>query len=214
MHILSVNSQKGGVGKTTLALNLAVAAVYDGLPTAVLDMDPQTTAANWSDRREAEAPTVISAQPGRLTALLEKAEADGFGLVIIDTPPNVGAEAIDFARKADFVIVPVRAAAFDLEAMQATIRVLSIAETPGAAILNGCKPFGTLVQEARELIESDFSFSVAPHTIGDRTAFVHASTSGEGVTETEPSSKAANEINDLWAWVKKQLQNNQARKRR
>lgn len=209
MYILSIASQKGGVGKTTLCLNLAVAAAYDGLATAVFDFDPQTTAANWGDRREADQPTIISAQVGRLPQLVDKARADGFDLIVIDTPPNVGAEAIDIAKAADMVLVPVRPAAFDLEAMTATIRVLNMADTPGVAVLNSCKPFGKLADEARDVVQSDFGFPVAPQTIGDRTAFAHAATSGEGVVESEPRSKAADEVRALWTWTRAALEDAQ-----
>ena len=60
MKTLAILSRKGGTGKTTLATNLAVAAVMAGHTTVLLDLDPQSSAAKWGDRREQESPTVIS----------------------------------------------------------------------------------------------------------------------------------------------------------
>ena len=68
MKVITVIAQKGGAGKTTLSISTAVAAANDGWSTAVVDLDPQATAATWSDRRESETPVVISAQAARAPA--------------------------------------------------------------------------------------------------------------------------------------------------
>ena len=73
MYTVVLIAQKGGTGKTTLALSLAIAAMQDGLETLIIDLDPQGTSCNWSDRREAESPLVLDAQPGRLSKALKKA---------------------------------------------------------------------------------------------------------------------------------------------
>ena len=71
MKIVAIISQKGGAGKTTLAVHLAAAAAKAGYRTAVIDLDPQGTAASWSDRRAAQEPEVISGQAIRLPALIK-----------------------------------------------------------------------------------------------------------------------------------------------
>ncbi len=87
MRTLALIAQKGGTGKTTMALALSVAAVKAGIKVLVLDIDPQGTACNWSDRRSvADNPLVLDAQPSRLAAALQKAEQGGIDLVLIDTP--------------------------------------------------------------------------------------------------------------------------------
>ena len=209
MEIIAVTSQKGGVGKTTLVMNLAIAAGLDGLPTIVFDTDPQASAAAWHDRRKAsghpDQPMVISVQPSRLAPALKDAIADGYKLAIIDTPPNVTGDAVHISKAGDLVLVPVHPSALDLEAIQATLNITTMSGRPAVAVLNECKPFGNLTEDARALITDTYQFPVAPQTIGDRTAFVHSASTGQGVVETEPSSKAAQEIGALWKWVKTAL---------
>ena len=80
---IALVAQKGGTGKTTLALTLAVAAEQAGRTAVVLDIDPQATACKWGDRREASTPMVLDAQPARLGHALETAAAEGIDLVVI-----------------------------------------------------------------------------------------------------------------------------------
>ena len=94
MKILALISQKGGVGKTTLATALAVAAEQDGKNVALFDLDDQATAAFWGDIRVAETPPVRDVKLALLARDLEKARVAGADLVILDCPP-VQAAAID-----------------------------------------------------------------------------------------------------------------------
>ncbi|MCB1921410.1 MAG: ParA family protein [Candidatus Competibacteraceae bacterium] len=115
MRIVSIVSQKGGAGKTTLAVNLAVAATNSGIKGALIDLDPQATAANWGDRRQTAIPSVISAQAARLLQVLKQmSEIDW---VFIDTPPAISNTTIVAVRAADIVLVPSRAAIFDLDTL-------------------------------------------------------------------------------------------------
>ena len=67
MNTIAIISQKGGAGKTTIALHLAVSSTRAGRNTAIIDLDPQASAASWGDRREAALPVVLSAHASRLT---------------------------------------------------------------------------------------------------------------------------------------------------
>jgi chromosome partitioning protein len=107
MHIIAEINQKGGVGKTALALNLAGAADKAGKKALIIDLDPQGSASAWSARRakviKPDAnddiwPAVIDCQPHRLAAVLEQAQKNGIDLVVIDTPAKAEQSALVAAR--------------------------------------------------------------------------------------------------------------------
>ena len=106
MKTIAVVSQKGGSGKTTLALHLAVASAEAGSNTAVIDLDPQASAANWSDRREAELPVVLSAHARRLPHEIRRVRETGGEMLYLDTAPHSDSAALEAAAAADLVLVP------------------------------------------------------------------------------------------------------------
>ena len=87
MKTIALIAQKGGVGKTTMAVSLAVAS---GLRTAIFDLDPQESASIWADRRKSDLPHVEFLTERRLAEGLKTAERGVFELAIIDTPPALG----------------------------------------------------------------------------------------------------------------------------
>src|SRR5437868_9944795 len=118
MKTIAIISQKGGAGKTTIAIHLAVAAESKGMTTALFDLDPQASASSWSDKRNKPSPAVVSAQAARLPGLLEQAAAQLADLAIIDSAPNADAASLAAARAADLILIPCRPAAFDLRPKQ------------------------------------------------------------------------------------------------
>jgi chromosome partitioning protein len=114
MKTVAIISQKGGAGKTTVAIHLAVAAEQRRLRAAVFDLDPQASATSWADRRRSSTPAVVSAQASRLSNLLGQAAAQSANLVLIDSAPNADAASLAAARVADLILIPCRPAAFDL----------------------------------------------------------------------------------------------------
>ena len=87
MKVVAILSEKGGAGKTTLAVNLAVAAEARGLPTVVFDIDPRANSAAWGAAR-AGVPDVVAAQASQLPSLLAQARVNAAELVILDSPGN------------------------------------------------------------------------------------------------------------------------------
>ena len=204
MLTIAIISQKGGAGKTSLALNLAVAAELAGRTALIVDLDPQASAATWADSREAESPVVVSAQAARLAEVLTTARDHDAALCLIDTAPHAESPALTAARAADLVLVPCRASILDLRAVTASLAISQLASTPVSAVLCGIPARGSLADEAQVTLEAH-GLPVAPVRIGHRAAFVHAATIGQGVQEYEPRGKATQEITSLYEWTFSQI---------
>ena len=125
------------MGKTTLTLNLAVAAELVGQTALIVDLDPQASATAWPDSREPEPPVVVSAQAARLAEVLMTAREHDAALCLIDTAPHAESPALAAARAADLVLVPCRPSILDLRAVTASQTIAQLAGTPAAAVLSG-----------------------------------------------------------------------------
>lgn len=206
MRVLTVAAQKGGSGKTTIAISLAVGAHHADRRVRIFDLDPQATAAAWGDRR-GEAPTVISLQPARLARALDEAAAAGFDLAIIDTPPRLDHGTLGAVRAAQVLIIPCRPSVFDLETLGNTVDLVRISGTVATvlAVMNAVPPRGELFDKARPAIEAA-GLEVCPVSVGQRAAFDKASLLGRGVQEFEPRGKAAAEIAQLYDYCSRFLE--------
>jgi len=203
MKTIAIISQKGGAGKTTTAIHLAVAAEAKGLKAALFDLDPQASASSWADKRRSPSPAVVSAQAARLPGLLEQAEAQSADLVIIDSAPNADAASLAAARAADLILIPCRPAAFDLNAIGTTLNLAAVAAKPAFVVLNAVPPVGKVGEEARSALRSG-GVKVAPVVLHQLVAFSHAVNDGRTAQELDEKSKAALEVGALFDWVAKQ----------
>lgn len=198
MEIWSVLSQKGGAGKTTVALHLAVAALQDGKSVIVVDVDPQQSAVKWANIREIDLPKVIAAITPDLPKVLADAARRGVDLAVIDTSPRADRDCIEICRRADFVIVPVRPSVMDIPAVEETMQLIETAgqRNKSVIVLNAVPAHTSEGQEAAEVLAS--IGQLLPVTLGDRVDFRRALTGGQGVTEFAPKSKAAGEALALY----------------
>ena len=197
MTVIAILCQKGGAGKTTLALHLAVAAERAGRRAAIFDLDPQGSAMLWSDNRAAERPEVRPCLSRRLGREL----ADGaHDLVVLDTAPQASDAALAAASAADLVVVPCRPSLFDLDAVKASVDLARIAATPAVAALNAVPPRGRLAEEARAAL-AGLGLPALRQSLGHRQAFVHSLTAGLSTQEFEPAGKAACEADRLYEEV-------------
>jgi chromosome partitioning protein len=186
MVIIAVIAEKGGAGKTTLSLDLAVTAVQKGHKAAILDVDPQATASKWTDRRTEELPWVVPTHAVRLGAAIEQAKAQGVDFIVIDTPPHSSTDAAEAARRADVVVSPVEPHLFGLETVSKLADLLRVAGNPPSV----------------EYIKQQ-GFKVCPTVIHLRAAHRHASNIGKTAAEYEADSKAAQETLQLYVYTLK-----------
>jgi len=200
MKVIATASLKGGAGKTTLTLHLATATEHSGLPSAVVDLDPQQAAAKWSDGRDAARPTVVSAMASRLPRVLTELERDGAALAFLDTAAHAEAILTHALDAADFVLIPCRATAIDIQHLAVTGQLVAARGKPAAVILNAVNERLAEYEQARRAAVN-MGLTVAPVSISNLVAYSRALTAGQGVTEFEPTGKAAQEILNLLQWI-------------
>lgn len=206
MDVISFVTQKGGTGKSTLALNLAVAAEQAGERVCVIDLDPQGTAAAWYEARTVETPAVVTGEHvPDLDKALTRLRANGFTLVILDTA-GVDSHATRGAMAAaKLCLVPVRPSEADIRATAATIASLASMGKRYAFVLNQAPPAPKARLTAAVSFRLSTSAPVAPLAVATRMDHQYAYALGQSVSEYDPAGKAAAEIAELWIWCRKQL---------
>mgnify|MGYP006438907799 FL=1 len=200
MQTLSIISQKGGVGKTTLATALAVAAEAGGRSVALFDLDPQASATFWHDTRESDTLAVAAAPPARLPHLLKAAHESGCDLAIIDAPPFAKDIAYEAASHADFVLIPTKPAVLDVMATTKTLELVRHYNKRSAIAITFCPPAGREIQDTIEAVDR-LGATLCPVRIGNRVAYARAQQTGHVAQEIAPNGKAAREIADLYAYL-------------
>ena len=205
MPTIAIISQKGGAGKTTLAIHLAAAGQEAGQVSLIIDTDPQATASQWASWRQDAPPEVIDSPPPRLAAKVAQAREQGARLIVIDTPPHADSAARAAVEAADLVLIPCRPSAFDLSAIQTSAKLVQLLRKRAFVVFTAGNPNAPRVYaEAVELVEG-YGTPPCPILIPDRAAYRHASAEGRTVMETEPAGKAAEEIRELYKWICRQL---------
>jgi chromosome partitioning protein len=191
--VVTVAQQKGGSGKTTLAVNLAVEFHARGLKVALLDTDPQGSLGRWFlARRETRDTTGMefsTASAWGVSYECEKLKRQA-DIVIIDTPPKVDADLRPALREADLVLVPVAASMMDLWATDGVFDLIGREGRRAVIVLNRVKAgtrLGGRIAEAAAAVGG-----VASATLAQRV--VYAETLGEGRAATEARGPAAGEV--------------------
>lgn len=203
MKKIVVLAQKGGSGKTTLAIHLAVAAGEAGERVCLIDTDPQGSSYTWAEQRQAKTPLVASASPAELPDVFSEATKIGATFAVIDTAPHATADATMPVSMADFVLIPCRPTVLDIAAASRTVSIVNAAQKPAAFILSQCPSRALEIPEVRRAL-SRYSLPIIPVMIGFRASYARALASGRAVTEFEGEGKAAQEIRILYKWIKSQ----------
>jgi chromosome partitioning protein len=207
MFTIAFISQKGGTGKTTCCIELGVTAAQAGEAVAIIDLDPQTNAANWKDRRKAENPAVVSAQPGRLKQTIDAAEENGADLVLIDTPGKNDNIAIGAVRLADLVLIPCHGVIYDMETLPSVRDLVQAAGgAPAFVLYNGVPPLGTrIADELKAMTKSYCGLEPCPVHFTRRHAYEEAPASGQAGQEIDSEGKVKAEAQNLWLFIREQV---------
>jgi chromosome partitioning protein len=197
---------KGGRGKSTLAIHLAVAAHLSGLSIILADSDFQATALAWAKARDQLQPRVLPVRAYQLRGFIDGAKGDGTNMVIVDTAPRIDADAPALAALADLIVIPVRPTMPDLVASQSAFRMAQSSNRPFSIVISQANTRSIEAADARAGLSEHYD--VAPMMLCQRTAYARALASGRAVSEFEPHGKAAEEINELWNYLRARLQRN------
>jgi chromosome partitioning protein len=201
MHVLSLVTQKGGTGKSTLAVSLGVAALESGLKVSVLDTDPQGTARAWSSRRPSHDLEVEAATAGSLSSRVSALKRNGYDLAIVDTPGVPVPAASSAMRAADLCLIPVRPSIADVEAARPTVEFLVEREKAFAFVMNQCPGGGRTSRTTGAFRGLQMIGCVCQPTLALRADHVDALAFGLGVTEHARKGKAAAETRAVLDWA-------------
>ncbi|HEY4043618.1 MAG TPA: ParA family partition ATPase [Rhodopila sp.] len=196
--ILAVMNQKGGAGKTTLALNIAAAMAADKKKVLLIDADPQQTAQDWAAIRAA-APTfqVVGLAKPVLHRDLPKLAAD-YDHVVIDGAPRNYEVARSAIASADYVLIPVQPSGADFWASRETVTLVKEAngfkETQKAAFVISRKIGRTVLGRTIQQALAGFELPILKAGTTQRVIYAEALTGGTTVIEMQPYSEASYEI--------------------
>lgn len=196
---VAIAQQKGGAGKTTIAIQLGVAWTLQGYRVAMLDVDPQGSMAAWYDvRKVAGIDTTLFAnaiQGWKLSSEIDRLKND-YDILLIDTPPHAETDARVAVRAASLILVPVQPSPMDLWATKPTLDLAKREKSQALLVLNRLPSRGKLAELIRAKIDAE-GMPVAQTALGNRSAFAASMMDGKGVVETQPRSTAADEIRGL-----------------
>lgn len=206
--ILAFLNQKGGVGKTTLALAVAGEWAMQGRRVILIDADPQGSALDWSEMRAREGLPRLFSVIGLARDTLHReapALARDADLVVIDGPPRVAGLMRSALLATDMVLIPVQPSPFDGWASAEMLALISEAriyrpELVARFVLNRCGARTVLARDTAETL-ADHDPPALASRIGQRIAFAAAAQSGRIVRELDHESVAAREISALAAEV-------------
>ncbi len=193
---------KGGAGKTTISIALAIRAAEAGERVAVIDRDPTQCLRDWHSRRKNKS-TLDIIEAESTAEAVGLVAAMGYDWVIVDTPPLLQEYVDDAVSQADLVLIPSRVSALDLTAIHPVIGACNSYGKPFAFVLNAVDPRHRMTQSAADYLAQHGR--VMRTMIVDRVAYAAAMLHGRGPTEVAGGEKAGEEIDALWGEIKAAL---------
>jgi chromosome partitioning protein len=207
--VIAILNQKGGVGKTTLAVHLATALARKKRAVILLDADPQGSALDWAAARHGDPLFPVVGLPKSSIHKELPALAASYELVIIDGPPRVYDVARSAIMAADLVLVPVQPSPYDVWAAKEIIDLLTEASIykPNlrkAFIINRKIANTAIGRDVTEAL-SEYPIPVLESAICQRVAFAESATQGLTVYELDPEMLASQEMDTLAEEVERML---------
>lgn len=199
-HIITVAQQKGGSGKTTIAVNLATAFLAAGRSVALIDTDPQGSLGKWFMMRienfgEDEKLRFSTASAWGISYELRSLR-EAVDIIIVDTPPKADNDLRPALREADLILVPLSASHVDLWATQDVLDLAARANKSASIVLNKTRSGTRLGAEVANAV-LEFDAKVIKATLGNRVAFAEALGRGLGVIEAKRNGVASSEVHAL-----------------
>jgi chromosome partitioning protein len=209
MKTISFISNKGGTGKTTVAVNIAVKACDHNYRVLIGDLDPQKSSLDWARGRNKESPSVIPVKRGALFTAQFSAEREGIDLLILDTPSASPEISLQAAKASNLTVMVTRPTVMDLRTMTDMVATLKSLGLKSVILLNQApsqrnskEPM--LVKEAIGYLLG-FGLPLVPSCIRTRMAFQASITKGNSASELFPEGVAAHEVNAVWTYLSEQL---------
>jgi chromosome partitioning protein len=202
---LAVISRKGGAGKTTLSINLALASHLAGWRTMLADIDPQRSASDSLRARTEPGPTLAEINAGKLFQTRSQAEHDAYDVMLIDTPAAPDSDVAVAANYADLCVLVCRPTFLDIASVARSAEMIRRLGKTGLIVLSqappkrgGLEPVG--VQKAIEALRF-CGLPVAPVGLRARAIYQQSVAHGRSVGEWDPANPAGQEIARLWTHV-------------
>ena len=198
MKVLGVLQQKGGAGKTTLALNIAASFALAGKRVLVVDADPQGSALTWAEQRTAPSlfPVVGLPKPTLHRDVPELAK--DYDAVIIDGAPRTSDVARAAVAASDFIIIPVQPSPLDVWAAADTVQLINEAAVLKAnlkaAFAVNRKIVGTAIGRDVGEALSQYGLPILPGALSQRVLFAESFAGGLTVPEIAPAGEAGREL--------------------
>ena len=199
--VITISQQKGGTGKTTLAVHLAMAFIkYHNLKVAIIDTDPQGSLGKWfmirSEKKISNENLTFKTASLWGAQYESKTLKNDHDIVVIDTPPKIESDARPAIEAADLVIIPMAASHVDFWATGAIVEIAKKANKKILVQINRSSQRSKLINKTNEFIKS-LDLSSTKTIIGNRQIYTSAMGEGETAVEKQKKGAAVEEIKNL-----------------